>query len=284
MTFSLRLVVVACLLLVINAPCLAEEEGQFGFGLKRVDQEVLDKFHSLKIAPPPLASWVVVKTNTNGPAQRAGIKPGDLVVLKNGNRFVLNGDQLKLWKSNVVAGTSIHLITYRLGNTKNGLSIWDRKEVDITPITKSSLEDDALRCSYIKVDGKWYKLPEIDVTRDCSIDGPSDYLHDWNIGSYGKLSSCKITQVLDKSSCLVNARGVNANDVKRAKLVRVSTEGITDDQNVAIGGSVIVIGTWDYITVLGAKSTALLIVPLKAVKRGLDNEDLKELKSWLKQQ
>lgn len=115
----------------------------------------------------------------------------------------------------------------------------------------------------------------------------SDKRREWDerlpriaVGEHGKIIGFEIIQVLGKSDAIVQI-GLVPDRYEWIRLTGVQTTGLVDGRRATFEEPIAIVGTWDYTTTLGARKTIFLAAPVQALQRGLSDEEVKQLRTWL---
>lgn len=250
-------------------------EAVIGLALKEFDQTIRSAYREAKTPLPDEIGLCVTAASKNGPADIAGIKPANVVIVKKSGKPIATMDAWDEWRKSLKVGTPVTLDVWQLDTNRFGSLVWKKATVKVTPITRLQMEDDALRASYLQLDSGWVKIPEglaVDVKS-------STKMKSLKVGETGTVDSCRVFQVL-KDGTFIATLAVDGEE-REARMLGVSTDGLVDGKYIQLPNPIGILQTWTYDTAAGSSRTIFLAASLTAIRRGLSDQDLAELKSWL---
>ena len=115
---------------------------------------------------------LVSKVLPGSPAARAGIRPVDVLVGQSNAKPLTSLSQFHHWVSDLQLGHEYRVKIRRPKANRQGRMIWKKLKVSIKPSTRAAVEEEALRCGYLRVDDRWVELPFSDFSAPSSQTRP----------------------------------------------------------------------------------------------------------------
>lgn len=144
-----------------------------GLVVKGLDADIRTAFREdgIPIPMPPGGGLFVSATAAGSPAQRAGISPMNVIVIRNGRTVLRTPEEFQQWAAGLEVGQAVNVLQLRLDTDMGGRWIWKRHNVEVVPVSRQQFEDDRLRRSYLRIDDEWLKLPCFDLAKPSSWSG-----------------------------------------------------------------------------------------------------------------